>query len=108
MTNEAKVNYTEAQAASMIEAYQANPSRETVKMLAETLGKSERSVIAKLARLGVYQKAEYVGKNGERPAKKDAMVGEIAEAMSVNEDALEGLEKAPKNVLKLILAAVKH
>ena len=104
---EAKVNYTETQTASMVEAYKAAPTRETVKALAATLGKTERSVIAKLSREGVYKKAEYATKTGEKPAKKDALVGEIAEAMHVNEDTLDGLEKAPKTVLKLILTAIK-
>jgi len=100
------VNYTPEQTASLVASYTANPTRETVKALAETLGKTERSVIAKLSREGVYVKQEYTNKAGEKPAKKDALVGEIAEAMHVNEDALEGLEKAPKQVLKLILAAI--
>jgi NADPH-dependent curcumin reductase CurA len=100
------VNYTPEQTATLVATYAANPTRETVKALAETLGKTERSVIAKLSREGVYVKQEYVNKAGEKPAKKDALVGEIAEAMHVNEDQLDGLEKAPKNVLKLILAAI--
>ena len=74
MTNtEAKVNYTEAQTASMIETYKANPTRETVKALAEALGKSERSIIAKLSREKVYVKAEYVAKNGEKPRAHTAL-----------------------------------
>lgn len=108
MNTEAKVNYTEAQTASMIETYKAAPTRETVKVLAEALGKTERSVIAKLSREGVYVKAEYKAKNGEKPIKKDSLVGEIAEAMHLTEDKLDGLEKAPKVVLRMILEAVKN
>ena len=48
-------NYTEEQVNMMTEAYAANPSRETVDSLAETLGKTTRSIIAKLSREGVYQ-----------------------------------------------------
>ena len=100
------VNYTPEQTASMVETYAAAPTRETVKALAASLGKTERSVIAKLSREGVYVKQEYVNKQGEKPAKKDTLVGEIAEAMHVTEDKLDGLEKAPKQVLKLILQAL--
>jgi hypothetical protein len=103
----AVVNYTEAQTASMVEQYKAAPTRATVDKIAADLGKTSRSVIAKLSREGVYQKAEYKNKAGEKPAKKDALVGEIAEAMHATEESLDGLEKAPKTVLKLILEAIK-
>ena len=48
-------NYSEKDVSMMIEAYEANPTRETVETLAETLGKNTRSVIAKLSREGVYK-----------------------------------------------------
>lgn len=108
MTEKTKVvNYTPEQTESMVRSYTEAPTKETVEKLAADLGKSTRSVIAKLSREGVYKKAEYVGKTGEKPIKKDSLVGEIAEAMSLTEDKLDGLEKAPKGVLRLILAAVK-
>lgn len=100
------VNYTPEQTASMIASYAANPTRETVKALAAELGKSERSVIAKLSREHVYVKPERVDKTGAPVAKKDALVGEIAEAMHVTEDKLDGLEKAPKAVLRMIRDAL--
>ena len=42
-------NYTDEMVAQMTEAYQAEPTRETVDMLAKKLGKSVRSIIAKLS-----------------------------------------------------------
>ena len=43
-------NYTDEMVAQMTEAYQAEPTRETVDMLAKKLGKSVRSIIAKLSK----------------------------------------------------------
>ena len=43
-------NYTDEMVAEMHELYTANPTRETVDMIAENFGKSVRSVIAKLSR----------------------------------------------------------
>ena len=95
-------NYTAEQVTEMVEAYNLTPSRETVTMLAEKLDKSEKSIIGKLAREGVYQKAEYVSKTGEKPITKIEIVREIAETLDLNETHLTGLEKAPKGVLKLL------
>ena len=63
-------NYTAEQVAEMVEAYNLTPSRETVTMLAEKLDKSEKSIIGKLAREGVYQKQLYISKTGEKPVTK--------------------------------------
>jgi len=62
----------------------------------------ERSVIAKLSSLGVYQRKEYKNKRGETPIKKEEYIERIAKLMMVNLDLLESLEKANKNVLALI------
>ena len=79
-------NYSEEQVEYMVEKYNLTPSRETVEDLAKELNKSPKSIIGKLAREGVYQKAEYVSKTGE----------------NLDENNLTGLEKAPKGVLKLL------
>ena len=47
-------NYTDEMVAQMTEQYTANPTRETVDELAQTLGKTTRSITAKLSREGVY------------------------------------------------------
>ena len=47
-------NYTDEMVAQMTEAYTANPTRETVDALAKQLGKSVRSIIAKLSRNNFY------------------------------------------------------
>ena len=44
-----------AQTKHIIEAYQKNPNRDTVEMLADELQKSVKSIIGKLSREGVYR-----------------------------------------------------
>ena len=62
----------------------------------------ERSVIAKLASLGVYKKKEYLTKRGELPVKKEEYIERIAKLLDVNAEILESLEKVNKSVLALI------
>ena len=58
-------NYTTEQVDHMIKAYSEKPDRTTVNMLAEDFDKSIKSIIGKLSREGVYQKAVYKTKTGE-------------------------------------------
>ena len=95
-------NYSEEQVEYMVEKYNLTPSRETVEALATEVNKSPKSIIGKLAREGVYQKAEYVSKTGEKPITKIEIVREIAQTLNLDENNLTGLEKAPKGVLKLL------
>lgn len=62
----------------------------------------ERSVIAKLASLGVYKKKTYTNKRGETPVKKEEYIERIAALLDVNAEMLESLEKVNKAVLALI------
>jgi type IV secretory pathway VirB4 component len=62
----------------------------------------ERSIIAKLASLGVYKKKEYLTKRGETPVKKEEYIERIAKLLDVNAEILESLEKVNKSVLSLI------
>jgi hypothetical protein len=70
-------NYTDEMVASMTEAYQANPSRETVDNLASQFGKTTRSVIAKLSREGVYVAQPRTTKTGEPVVSKAQFVSAI-------------------------------
>jgi len=99
-------NYTAEQVTEMVEAYNLTPSRETVTMLAEKLDKSEKSIIGKLAREGVYQKQVYISKTGEKPVTKVEIVREIAAELDLNANDLNGLDKAPKGVLKLLCESI--
>ena len=95
-------NYTEQQVEHMIEAYQAQPNRETVDKLAEELDKSVKSIIGKLSREGVYQKQVYKTKTGEIPITKDELILGLADLFEVESSKLMGLEKAPKQVIKYL------
>ena len=100
-------NYNAKQVSFMIEEYTANPNRETVDKLAETLNKSIKSIIGKLSREGVYQKAIYKTKTGEVPITKAEIILDIAEILDANGERLKGLEKAPKQELKYLYSIVK-
>ena len=95
-------NYTDQQVEHMIEAYQAQPNRETVDRLAEELDKSVKSIIGKLSREGVYQKQVYKTKTGEIPITKDELISGLADLFEVESSKLMGLEKAPKQVIKFL------
>ena len=92
-------NYTREQPDFIVGTYSAEPCMETVKELAEKIGKSPKSVIGKLSREGVYQRSVYVTKTGAPPVTKIELVNTIAYNLGLHEDKLEGLEKAPKQVL---------
>ena len=92
--------------AKIVADYKADPTKETVALLAVACGKSARSIIAKLSREGCYKAAEYVNKNGEKPEPKADMVEEIAKALGVASETLGGLDKATKAALTLIRDAL--
>ena len=100
-------NYTTEQVSYMIDKYEEAPTRETVEMLANELGKSTKSIIGKLSREGVYQKAIYVSKTGELPVTKKELVVKLSEALDGDLEQLEGLEKSPKQELKYLLSLVE-
>lgn len=99
-------NYSDEQVQLMVEKYNLTPSRETVEALAKEFSKSPKSIIGKLAREGVYQKIEYVSKTGEKPITKIEIVKEIAESLDLEVTQLNGLEKSPKGVLKLLCETI--
>jgi DNA-binding XRE family transcriptional regulator len=94
------MNYTDKQTAFMCEQYKDNPTIETVEMLAEKLSKSTKSIIGKLSREGVYQRAVYKNKVGELPLTKVEIVSTIADNLGIEVENLVGLEKSPKEALK--------
>ena len=87
--------------------YEADPTPETVKWLADKLEKSSKSIIGKLSREGVYKRSIYVSKNGSAPITKIELVKTIAYNLDLDEVKLEGLEKAPKQVLFLLEVSTK-
>ena len=98
------MKYTKEQTDQMIEAYKAGTTVETI---ANSLGVPDRSVIAKLSSLGVYQKKSYLNKRGEVPVKKEVYLEQIAKLLGRDLEVLESLEKCNKAVLKVILEALQ-
>ena len=93
------MKYTKEITDKLIEDYKANTP---VATLAQQLDVPERSIIAKLSSLGVYQKKQYLNKRGELPVKKSQHIDKLAELLDVPPDQLESLEKVNKGVLVLL------
>lgn len=100
------MNYSKEMTAELVKVYVENPTRDTVAKLAESYGKSEKSVIGKLSKEGVYIRSVYTTKTGEKPVTKSEIVQELAEKLELNATDLEGLEKSPKASLKILLEAI--
>lgn len=96
------MNYTKEQTAYIVSEYEKSPEMNTVNALADELQKSSKSVIGKLSREGVYQRSVYTSKSGAAPITKIELVSLIASNLDMYEGLLEGLEKAPKQVLILL------
>ena len=98
------VNYTPERTAQMIEDYTSGVS---VEQIALDLGKTVRSVVAKLSREKVYKAKTYVSKTGEKPIKKDVHADFIGEALGLTEADTESLTKANKTALAKIADFIK-
>ena len=103
--NAKTVNYTPEQTQKMINDYQAGVSVETI---ADNLGKTVRSIVAKLSREKVYIAKEYKSKTGETPIKKDVHADAIGAILRLPENDIESLTKANKNALKVIFEALAN
>lgn len=99
------VNYTPEQTAQIVNAYK---NGETVESIAEALGKSVRSIVAKLSREGVYQKKVYKTKTGEAVVKKDAHAEAIGAILKLAENDVDSLTKANKSALRAIFEALAN
>lgn len=98
------VNYTPEMTAKMVADYTAGVS---VEKIAEELGKTVRSVVAKLSREKVYKAKEYKTKTGETPIKKDAHADFIGLALGLTEADADSLTKANKTALAKIAEFIK-
>ena len=98
------MSYTDEQTREIIEEYERNPTRETVKFIAERIGKSERSVIAKLSSAEVYKTPQRTTKTGDAIVKKEELVRDICTWLGVD---AQTLVKTGKQDLKNIHAALQ-
>jgi len=103
--NAKTVNYTPEQTQAIINDYQNGVS---VEIIAENVGKTVRSIVAKLSREKVYIKKEYKTKNGEVAVKKDIHADAIGAILRLPENDIESLTKANKNALKTIFEALAN
>jgi len=96
----ASKNYSDEMVAKMTKTYEAEPTMDTVKVLAREFGKTTRSIIAKLSREGVYKAQPRTTKTGEPVVQKKELVMEIATVLGVDEANITSLVKATKGDLK--------
>jgi len=96
--------YTAEQTSELVAAYNASATPETVAIFAEKFGKTVKSIVAKLAREGVYKKAEKASasKSGQR---KDEIV--LALELMVGAE-LPSFKDATKKDLETLLAFIKR
>jgi hypothetical protein len=103
MTTKA-VNYTPEQTATIVTGYK---SGQTVEQIAESMGKSVRSIVAKLSREGVYEKKAYKTKTGQAVVKKDELSDRLQMLVGLTEAEADSLTKANKTALTKIIAAIE-
>lgn len=106
---EKTVNYTEAQTAEIVSAFNAvrQDTREArdkvVADLAAKFGKTTRSIVAKLSREKVYIAKEYTSKSGEAVQSKNEWADAIGKVIpTLSENEIDSLTKANKTALKKI------
>jgi DNA-directed RNA polymerase specialized sigma subunit len=96
---EQHLKYTKEITDRLVEQYKTGVQ---VQKIAQELEVPERSIIAKLSSLGVYQKKSYTNKRGEVPVKKAEHIEKIAQLLKMDPELLESLEKVNKGVLQVI------
>ena len=95
------VNYTAEQTAAIVADYANGVS---VEAIANAVGKSVRSVVAKLSREGVYKAKTYTTKTGEPVAKKDDLADQIGMLLGFTEAEVTSMAKVNKTALVKLLA----
>lgn len=94
---EKTVNYTPEMTATVVEAFKAGTA---VEAIALSVGKSVRSIVAKLSREGVYTAKAKV--KAEARVTKAALIAKIAANHSIETEVLASLEKASKEALEAL------
>lgn len=90
-------NYTVEQEAELAQRYAAG---ETPEQLAVVFGKSVRSVIAKLSRMGIY--VSKPAATAHPKLKKADLVSQIANSLGVDVEVFRTFEKADKAALEVL------
>lgn len=96
------INYTTEQEVQMQADYQAG---QTVEAIASSLGKSVKSVVAKLSRLGVYKPKEAVASANR--VTKASLVATIEGLYGAEVGELADLEKCSKATLEVLASKIQ-
>ena len=100
------VNYT-ADMIAVINGYDSY-NADVAQDIADQIGKSRRSVIAKIKSMGLpYPVKKPTRKDGSAVALKVDMVLAIAKALDMDALDLDGLTKAPRSALSALLINIK-
>ena len=100
-----KLNYTPEMLA-VIKGYDAF-NKATATEIAAKIGKSPRSVIAKIKSMGLsYTVQRPVRKDGSPVSRKAETVAAIAKALDMDLNDLDGLAKAPRSALIALLREI--
>lgn len=105
----AKVNYSPEQEARMMEFAKANGGKlnqDGAAILAAEMGRTLKSVVAKLSRLGAYQAKAYVRKDGTAVVSKDEFADGIGRILRLDTGSVESLTKANRKALETIFNAL--
>ena len=105
MSKVVTVNYSPEQTAAVVSGY---TNGMTVEILAADMGKSVRSIIAKLSREGVYKAKVYQTKAGEPAVLKDAHADAIGSILNLSEPEVTSLTKCNKSVLRKVFEALAN
>lgn len=99
------VNYTAEQTAEILKSY---ADGKAIEIIASAIGKSTRSIIAKLSREGVYKAKAYVTKTGADVTAKGELAEKICVKANLPLDMAESISKANKQALVGILSALNR
>ena len=98
-------NYTPEMVAAL--QAEADWNLETAKRVGLEMGKSTRSIIAKVISLGLaYESQKPTRKDGAPVVRKTEYVAAIAKALAVPASEFKGLEKAPRVALENLLREI--
>lgn len=111
MTTIKTPNYSVSDTERLVSAYEScdtdKERKETVVRFADALGKTTNAIIAKLSSMKVYVKPVKVTKSGTAIVRKATIVNSIADALEMDAEVLESLEKATKKALEAVLAGLE-
>lgn len=99
------MSYTEEITNRIIQEYVSAPSRETVDRLAAEIGKTPKSVIAKLSSAGVYKPPVRTTKSGDPIIRKEDIAKEIGQWFGIE---VPTIAKAGKLELMELYKALKN